>query len=249
MHVSVIKCDVWVCLCLIVWQASQLGKLSVCVYKQAWGLRLKDYFVVWCFHSLGQDAESEGWIERKREGGGSGEGEWVSQLGEIKVGLTFSTPSTPAESPPVPPLLLSPPSFLLPSPRRISELGFPRLLSEEAIMMFWNTKAFHAQTSAWFGVKERAGLPAKLSLPLSYPLSFPLSSPLSPPPPHSLTRPDSAGSSWGSRPSPPTSLSFLLFLPPLLPPHPQALGCDPSCQYCSVFDLRGRRVCVYVGVC
>lgn len=54
----------------------------------------------------------------------------------------------------LPPSFLSPspasplPLFLLPSRWRISELGFPRLLSEEAIMMFWNTKAFHAQTSA-----------------------------------------------------------------------------------------------------
>ena len=43
-------------------------------------------------------------------------GRWVSQLGEIKVGLTFSTPSTPAESPPVPPpfplLSLLPPPLL-----------------------------------------------------------------------------------------------------------------------------------------
>lgn len=31
LHVSVIKCDVWVCLCLIVWQASQLGEIE-CVF-------------------------------------------------------------------------------------------------------------------------------------------------------------------------------------------------------------------------
>lgn len=42
---------------------------------------------------------------------GSGEREWVSQLGEIKVSLTFSTPTTPAESPPVSPSSL-PPSLL-----------------------------------------------------------------------------------------------------------------------------------------
>lgn len=63
----------------------------------------KRLFHCFAFIHLGR-TQSEGWIERKkREGGGSGEGEWVSQLGEIKVGLTFSTPSTPAESPPVPP--------------------------------------------------------------------------------------------------------------------------------------------------
>lgn len=39
-------------------------------------------------------------------------------------------------------------------------------------MMFWNTKTFHAQTSAWFGVKERAGLPAKLALPFSLPVTL-----------------------------------------------------------------------------
>lgn len=124
----------------------------------------------------------DGWRGKRRRGIQSEMGVgWVRQLGEIKVGLTFSTASTPAESPPVPHLLFFSPSFLLPSLRRISELGFPQLLSEEAIMMFWNTKAFHAQTSAWFGVKERAGLPAKLALPLSlslWPSSLLLSSPL-----------------------------------------------------------------------
>lgn len=28
LHVSVIKCDVWVCLCAIVWQVSQLGEIE-----------------------------------------------------------------------------------------------------------------------------------------------------------------------------------------------------------------------------
>lgn len=48
MHVSVIKCDVWVCLCLIVWQASQLGEIEcVCVYVCVrLRLRLKDCFVL-----------------------------------------------------------------------------------------------------------------------------------------------------------------------------------------------------------
>lgn len=77
MHVSVIKCDVWVCLCLIVWQASQLWKLSMCVCRQACGLRLKDYFVVSLSFIGGGYRESEGWIERKKEGGGLGEGGWL----------------------------------------------------------------------------------------------------------------------------------------------------------------------------
>lgn len=154
----------WVCVCVCGHARTQAGM----------GVEAKRLFCFFCFHSWGQDG---GWIERKREGRGSEEREWVSQLGEIKVGLTFSTPSTPAESPPVPSHLFFSPSFLLPSQRRISELGFPRLLSEEAIMMFWNTKAFHAQTSAWFGVKERAGLPAKLSASL-WPSSLLFSSPL-----------------------------------------------------------------------
>lgn len=71
------------------------------------------------------------------------------------------------------------------------------------------------------------------SLSVSLTLFSPSLLPLSAQSPHSLTRSDSASSSWGSRHS---SL--------LPPPHPQGLGCDPSCQYCSVFDLRGRRMCV-----
>lgn len=178
---------------------------------------------------------------------GSGEREWVSQLGEIKVSLTFSTPTTPAESPPV-----SSPSLLPPPPPRrwISELGFPRLLSEEAIMMFWNTKAFHAQTSAWFGVKERAGLPAKLFLALPLTLISPppaLLSTASPTPSEDLTVQAAAGA--------PSSLPQLLrhsSPPPPFPhyrihTHPPTLRCDPSCQYCSVFDPRGRRVRVCGG--
>lgn len=228
------------CGCVYVWLFGRRANSGnwVCERRQAWGLMLKDCFVVLPPFFGGGCREQRIDGEVKGGGGSKVRWGWVRQLGEIKVGLTFSTASTPAESPPVPHLPFFSPSFLLPSLRRISELGFPQLLSEEAIMMFWNTKAFHAQTSAWFGVKERAGLPAKLALPLSLSLclSDPLlsfSPPLSAQSPHSLTRSDSASSSWGSRHS---SL--------LPPPHPQGLGCDPSCQYCSVFDLRGRRMCV-----
>lgn len=52
--------------------------------------------------------------ERRRLWRGGAYG--VSQLGEIKVGLTFSTPSSPAELPPVPPcspLSLLPPPLLV----------------------------------------------------------------------------------------------------------------------------------------
>lgn len=117
------------------------------------------------------------------------------------------------------PLLLFSPFFLLPSSRRISELGFPRLLSEEAIMMFWNTKAFHAQISTWFGVKERAGLPARLALPLSFwpssfLLSFPFSSATSLP---SKTWQCQQQLGLSTVPTPAPSLSFFLFLPLSLP--------------------------------
>lgn len=121
------------CVCMLAWSSVTCGCVYVRLFvrqansgksvwagRLAWGMRLKDCFV-FCFHSWGQD---EGWIERKREGRGSGEGEWVSQLGEIKVGLTFSTPSTPAESPPVPShLLLSsslPPSSFPPHGESVS---------------------------------------------------------------------------------------------------------------------------------
>ena len=76
-------------------------------------------------------------------------------------------------------------------------------------MMFWNTKAFHAQTSAWFGVKERAGLPAKLFLALSLTLISPpplLLSTASPTPSEELTVQAAAGA--------PSSLPQLLRHPP-----------------------------------
>lgn len=120
----------------------------MCERRQAWGLMLKDCFVVLPPFFGGGCREQRIDGEVKGGGGSKVRWGWVRQLGEIKVGLTFSTASTPAESPPVPHLPFFSPSFLLPSLRRISELGFPQLLSEEAIMMFWNTKAFHAQTSA-----------------------------------------------------------------------------------------------------
>lgn len=67
MHVSVIKCDVWVCLYLIVWQASQLGEtcVCVCVERQARRLTLKDCFIVLLSFILGR-TQSEGWMEGKK---------------------------------------------------------------------------------------------------------------------------------------------------------------------------------------
>ena len=66
-------------------------------------LTRKDSFIV-LLSFIWTGGLSEGW----GGGGGSGEREWASQLGEIKVSLTFSTPTTPAESPPVSPPFLPP---------------------------------------------------------------------------------------------------------------------------------------------
>lgn len=42
----------------------------------------------------------------------------------------------------------------------------------------------------------------------------------------------------------PPFLCHFFFSSPLFSHHIFRLGCDPSCQHCSVFDLWGRRVCV-----
>ena len=259
MHVSVIKCDVWVCLCLIVWQASQLGEIEcVCVYVCVrLRLRLKDCFVL--LLSFTGAGRREWRMDREEKSGrGLRRGGVGSSIRWDKSRFDLQHSFNPCRVASCTPFLLL--SFLLPSRWRISELGFPRLLSEEAIMMFWNTKAFYAQTSAWFGVKERAGLPAKLSLPASLSPSLSFSLYLWPSPPLLLSSLRSSAASlphktWQCR----QQLGLSAFFPPLLshssfsspspspllpPPHPQALGCDPSCQYCSVFDPRGRRVCV-----
>lgn len=81
--------------------SGQLRKLCVCVLastQAGMGVEAKRRFCVWLsFMGAGRRMGRE---EKRRLG--LGERERVSQLGGIKVGLTFSAPSIPAELPPVP---------------------------------------------------------------------------------------------------------------------------------------------------
>lgn len=190
--------------------------------------------------------------ERRRLWRGGAYG--VSQLGEIKVGLTFSTPSSPAELPPVPPCS---PLSLLPPPLLVANQW--AWIPAAAVWRGNNDVLEHKGISRsderliWCERESRA---ACQTCPPSSPdplLSFP-------PSPFSSTA-SHPSKNWQRKQqlglltfSPPAlSSSFLLFLsvshpPPLLPPHLRLWAVIPAVRTVQCLTSVGG-VCVHVYVC